>query len=128
VCRCFLSVGEAVDALLAAGAAECHARILLPEPHRLQEPHTPVRIADLARFLIDAGGNGNAIQFTNLQPGEKLHEDLTFRNEVHEGFSGPLKIFRTCAPAPDELERVMDQLNHQDGSRAVQTMRAAVAA
>ena len=48
VSRYFISLHDTVEAILAAGAAECDGRILLPE---LGEP---VRIADLARFLIGA--------------------------------------------------------------------------
>ena len=44
-----MSLGEAVEAILAAGAAQCAGRILLPA---LGEPE---RIADLARFLIGSG-------------------------------------------------------------------------
>jgi FlaA1/EpsC-like NDP-sugar epimerase len=122
VCRYFLSVGEAVDALLAAVAADCHARILLPEPH------APVRIRDLAQYLIDVKGNGNVIRYTGLQSGEKMSEDLTFRHEVQEGLTGPLRIYHTCAPRPDELAGLMDQLETQDASQLIRTMRAAVAA
>ena len=51
--RYFMSLEAAVEAILAAGAAECAGRILLPD---LGEPE---RIADLARFLIGKAADGS---------------------------------------------------------------------
>lgn len=107
--RYFMSLHQAVEAILAAGAAECAGRILLPD---LGEPE---RIADLARFLIEAAAaDGSAgeipIQFIGLRPGEKLTEDLLFQTEAREGSSGPLEIIRTPSPAPVELHERMAQI------------------
>jgi FlaA1/EpsC-like NDP-sugar epimerase len=78
-----MSRHDAVEAILAGGAAECAGRILLPE---LGEPE---RIADLARFLIGAIANGSGneieIRFIGLRPGEKIEEDLLFQTEIREG-------------------------------------------
>jgi FlaA1/EpsC-like NDP-sugar epimerase len=107
--RYFISLHQAVEAILAAGAAQCSGRILLPE---LGEPE---RISDLARFLIGAAADGAAndiqIRFIGLRPGEKLDEDLIFQTEVRDGFaSGPLEVILTPAPAPAELHSLMEQL------------------
>jgi FlaA1/EpsC-like NDP-sugar epimerase len=107
--RYFMSLDAAVEAILAAGAAECSGRILLP---RLGEPE---RIADLARFLIGKVAEGSTdeipIRFTGLRPGEKLTEDLIFQTEEREGpCSGGLETFRTPSPAPPELHRWMQRL------------------
>jgi len=109
VSRYFMSLGEAVEAILAAGAAECAGRILLPA---LGEPE---RIADLARFLIAAAaegfGNEIPIRFIGLRPGEKLTEDLIFPTEIRDGSAaGPLEIILTQSPAPSELHGRMEQL------------------
>ena len=48
--RYFISAKEAVEAILAAGAAECGGRILLPDLGG------PERIAEVAGFFIDAAG------------------------------------------------------------------------
>ena len=109
VSRYFMSLGEAVEAILAAGAAECAGRILLPA---LGEPE---RIADLARFLIraaaDGSGNEIPIRFIGLRPGEKIKEDLIFQTEVRDGSAmGPLDVILTPSPAPAELHGRMEQL------------------
>jgi FlaA1/EpsC-like NDP-sugar epimerase len=125
--RYFISLHDAVEAILAAGAAECTGRILLPE---LGQPKS---IADLARGLIQAAnGSGNQIpiRFIGLRPGEKLHEDLIFQTEIREGSSGPLEIIRTPSPAPAELHRRMQELAARLASRdlagLIETIRALV--
>ena len=108
VSRYFMSLGEAVDAILAAGAAQCAGKILLPA---LGEPE---RIADLARFLIAAatGGTGSEIpiRFVGLRPGDKLKEDLILQTEIRERSAGPLEVIRTPTPTPAELHARMEQL------------------
>jgi FlaA1/EpsC-like NDP-sugar epimerase len=109
VSRYFMSLDAAVEAILAAGAAQCTGRILLPELG------APERIADLARFLISSAADGSAneipIRFIGLRPGEKLTEDLIFRTEIREGSaSGGLEVIRTPRPAAAELHRLMEQL------------------
>jgi FlaA1/EpsC-like NDP-sugar epimerase len=127
--RYFMSLQAAVEAILAAGAAECDGRILLP---KLGEQE---RIADIARFLIgtaeDGSGNEIPIKFIGLRPGEKLAEDLTFRTEIREGsVAGPLEVIRTPSPAPAELHGFMAQLgcllSTGDPAALVETIRALV--
>jgi len=104
--RYFLSLAQTIAAILAAGAAECGGRILLPP---MGEPE---RIADVARYLIAAGGSGGAIpiQFIGLRPGEKIEEDLVYAAETREGSAGPLEVLRTPFPPAAELEERMDLL------------------
>ncbi|MGO9009184.1 MAG: polysaccharide biosynthesis protein [Bryobacteraceae bacterium] len=108
VSRYFMSLGEAVAAILAAGAAQCAGKILLPA---MGEPE---RIADLARFLIAAatngGGNEIPIRFIGLRSGDKLKEDLIFKTEIREGWAGQLEVIRTPNLAPAELHGRMEQL------------------
>jgi FlaA1/EpsC-like NDP-sugar epimerase len=101
--RWFLSRREAVDAILAGGAAECAGRILIPQMR------DPVRIADIAEYLI--GGAAVEIRFTGLRPGEKLTEELIAESETIEGASGPLKVVRTAALAPSELCALVERLS-----------------
>jgi FlaA1/EpsC-like NDP-sugar epimerase len=113
--RYFMSLDAAVEAIFAAGAAECSGRILLP---RLGEPE---RIADLARFLIGKAAEGSTneipIKFTGLRPGEKLTEDLVFETEIREGSAGGgLEAIRTPSPTPAELHRWMQQVACLPGS------------
>ena len=118
VSRYFMTARDAVNAILAAGAAECAGRILLPD---LGEPE---RIADVARFLIGRAANGREseveIQFIGLRPGEKIAEDLLFRTEVREGVArGPLEVILTASPTPAELHGRMEQLARDIASRDV---------
>ena len=127
--RYFISLQKAVEAILSAGAAHCSGRILLPE---LGEPE---RIADLARFLIGAAGDGAAndipIRFIGLRPGEKLDEDLIYPAETRDGFAaGPLAVILTPAPASAELHSLMEQLaallSRGDLAGLIDTIRSAV--
>jgi FlaA1/EpsC-like NDP-sugar epimerase len=107
--RYFMTSHDAVEAILAAGAAGCAGRILLPDLG------APERIADLARFLVAAAANGSGgdieIRFTGLRPGEKLREDLTFRTEIREAsMGGGLEVIRTPSPTPAELRGRMERL------------------
>jgi FlaA1/EpsC-like NDP-sugar epimerase len=97
--RYFLSLDEAVAAILAAGHFDCAGRILLPDMGE------PLRIEELARSLM--GATPVAIRYTGLRPGDKLREDLLFANEVKEGVSGPLTVIRTPAPEPVALHAAM---------------------
>jgi FlaA1/EpsC-like NDP-sugar epimerase len=106
--RYFMSLADAVGAILAAGVAECSGRILLPE---LGEPES---IADLARRLIAAAPGGNAIQirFIGLRPGEKLDEDLVLQTETREGSTArSLQIILTPTPDPFVLHEHMQQID-----------------
>ena len=85
--RYFMSLGDAVEAILACGVSDCIGRILLPNLG------VPVRIEELARSMV--GDTQVPIRFTGLRPGDKLTEDLLLANEVTEGNSGPLSIVRT---------------------------------
>ncbi|MGC9949034.1 MAG: polysaccharide biosynthesis protein [Bryobacteraceae bacterium] len=112
VSRYFMSLQEAVEAILAGGAADCDGKILLPV---LGEPEN---IADRARFLIETAGRRRRtapphieIRFIGLRPGEKLHEDLMFQTEIRDGSAGPLAVIRTPTPAPAELHGRMAQID-----------------
>jgi FlaA1/EpsC-like NDP-sugar epimerase len=106
--RWFMSLREAVEAILACGAASCEGRILLPELGG------PVRIAELAGFLIRSAGSTQEIpiRFTGLRPGDKLTEELTFRTEIKDGFvEGSLEVVKTAKLTPAALREVMEQLS-----------------
>jgi len=78
--RYFMTIPEAVQLILKAS--------LLPEVKgsiAMLEMGEPVRIADLARNLLELSGvksvSGNHIVYTGLRPGERLHEELTAPGE-----------------------------------------------
>ena len=123
--RWFLTLRETFDAILACGAAACEGRILLAEPGE------PVRIVELAAFLIRTAGKEIPIQFTGLRPGDKLTEELTYKTEMKDGFvEGPLEVIKTRRLAPAELEDVMEQLSRciasRDGSGLIRTLSSVV--
>ena len=115
--RYFMSLDDAVAAILDCGAADCAGRILLPD---LGEP---MRIEALARSLI--GDRQLPIQFTGLRPGDKLAEDLLLDCEVKVGTSGPLSIVRTPTLTGGEIEALIERLR---AARTLDTLLAAVSA
>jgi FlaA1/EpsC-like NDP-sugar epimerase len=88
--RWFMTLNEAVEAILACGTAEGEGKILVPE---LGEQ---TRITDLAAFLI--GAAEVPIVFTGCRPGDKLTEELVSKSE-------------TCPLQPAELEEIMRRLS-----------------
>ena len=103
--RYFISRNEAVMSILAAGLATDDGTVLLPEFA------PPVRIADLAAFLI--GGRSMPVCFTGLRPGEKLTEDLTGPDETEIGtIDGPLHVLRTRRFSHVECEEAVQRLSN----------------
>jgi FlaA1/EpsC-like NDP-sugar epimerase len=103
--RWFMSLNEAVLAILASGAAEIDGRIVVPQ---LGEQ---TRIADLAKFLIGAASEV-PIVFTGCRPGDKLTEELFSKTETKEGsIEGPLQVIGTCRLQPGELNKIIERLS-----------------
>jgi FlaA1/EpsC-like NDP-sugar epimerase len=96
--RWFMSLREAVAAILAAGTDETEGRILVPE---LGEQ---TRIADLAAFLI--GAAEVPIVFTGCRPGDKVTEELVSKSD-------------TCRLQRRKLEEIMQRLGDRIASRDV---------
>src|SRR5579863_1913659 len=109
--RWFMSLTEAVDAILASGMAELEGRILVPELG------APTRITDLAKLLI--GEAEIPIVFTGCRPGDKLTEELMSKTETVEGTMGPLQVIRTCRLQPSEVDEIMNRLCDCVGSRDI---------
>jgi FlaA1/EpsC-like NDP-sugar epimerase len=102
--RWFMSLSEAVGALLAGGAADVEGRILVPEVG------AQTRIADLAELLIGAAAYV-PIVFTGCRPGDKLTEELISKTETKEGaIAGPLHVVGTCRLQPQEIEEIFERL------------------
>ena len=115
--RYFMPLENAVEAILAAGAAECSGRILLPDLG------APVRIEEMARSLM--GDEQLPIRYIGLRPGDKLSEELLFAQEVKEGSSGPLTVIRTPTLDPARLDAAMERLRT---ARTLQDLLPAVSA
>ncbi|MDQ1667693.1 MAG: hypothetical protein QOH75_3724, partial [Actinomycetota bacterium] len=75
VTRYFMTVEEAVRLVIQAGAVGRSGEALVLDMGE------PVRIADVARRLIDDSGRDIALEFSGLRPGEKLHEVLLAEGE-----------------------------------------------
>jgi FlaA1/EpsC-like NDP-sugar epimerase len=124
--RYFMTIQEAAGLVIAAGAIADSGDLLV------LDMGTPVSIAELARNMIRLRGLRTPadveIRFIGLRPGEKLHEELLFREEVATGTPHP-RIMRVNigpgVPTLAELLRVVGALEDHavrydaDGALAV---------
>jgi FlaA1/EpsC-like NDP-sugar epimerase len=114
VTRYFMTIPEAVQLVLQAAAVGSNGDVLV-----LDMGH-PVRIADVARQLIEHSGRRIDIVYTGLRDGEKMAEVLYGSHEDPQPTCHPL-ISRVEVPrlAPDTL----DSLNHGNrGPSLIQAM------
>ncbi len=112
--RWFMSLNEAVAAILAAGMEQAEGKILLPEVGE------QTRIADLAASLISAAEVPPPevpMVFTGCRPGDKLTEELVSKSD-------------TCRFQPVEIEELMQRLRNsidsQDVPALIRTLCAVV--
>ncbi|MCB0981199.1 MAG: polysaccharide biosynthesis protein, partial [Ilumatobacter sp.] len=84
VTRYFMAVREAVRLTLQAATAGAPGEVLV------LDMGTPVKIADVARQLIEQSGKQIEIRYTGLRPGEKLHEVLLSEGEEGDRPHHPL--------------------------------------
>lgn len=82
--RFFMTIPEAVQLVLHSAAIGAASKVMEPRKFLL-EMGEPVKIADLARQMIELSGKTPdvdvMIRFTGLKPGEKLAEVLSDENE-----------------------------------------------
>ena len=73
----------------------------------------PVRIADLARRMIQLSGAKNVeIQFTGLRDGEKLYEEVLSENEnTLPSFHEKIRIAQVRSYEYEDAERELEELN-----------------
>jgi dTDP-glucose 4,6-dehydratase len=88
VTRYFMTVHEAVHLVLQAAVVGSTGETLI------LNMGDPVKIAEIARFMVDRSGRDIPIVFTGLRPGEKLSEVLVSITETTESRHHPL-IFHT---------------------------------
>jgi FlaA1/EpsC-like NDP-sugar epimerase len=96
--RWFMTLNDAVHAILACGTDDLWGKILVPEVGE------PTRIADLAAFLIETADV--PIVFTGCRPGDKLSEELVSKSD-------------TCRLQPEELEDIIERLGDSIASHDV---------
>ena len=106
--RYFLTLAATVDRILSA-VASCPSEALIAVPVM----GAPVKIADLARYLIRQAGAPNVqITFTGLRPGDKLQEEFVAANEVilRETADG-LQWVQSPSPSPSDLAAGLVELD-----------------
>jgi FlaA1/EpsC-like NDP-sugar epimerase len=84
VSRYFMTIREAVHLVLQAAVLGANGETLILDMGE------PVRIADIAHFMIDRSGRDIPITFSGLRPGEKLDEVLIGEQEIRRAPKHPL--------------------------------------
>ncbi len=116
ICRYFMTIPEAVQLILQAGAMGQGGEIFLLDMGQ------PVKIVDLARDMIRLSGlepgRDVKIVFTGLRPGEKLYEELLIEGEeVKATLHEKIKVVRAGdTDFQSQIEKIEDLLDAlQDG-------------
>ncbi|HEX3795506.1 MAG TPA: nucleoside-diphosphate sugar epimerase/dehydratase [Acidimicrobiales bacterium] len=92
VTRYFMTIPEAVQLVVQAGALGSSGRVLILEMGE------PVRIAEVAAQLIAQSGGAIDIVYTGLRPGEKLHEQLFADDDANRVQLHPLIVSAEVPP------------------------------
>lgn len=122
--RYFMTLTEAVDALLRAVSPGCPGGLLAPDP-ALVGP--PIRVLDLANYLIANHRSEVPIVFTALRPGDKMEETLISTQETWaEDRQSVLRAIITPMPDPDALDADMGRLQQAVEQRDLQRLLDAV--
>jgi FlaA1/EpsC-like NDP-sugar epimerase len=101
VTRYFMTIGEAVQLVIQAGAIGEEGNVLVLDMGE------PVSIVSVAEQLIDLSGKAVDIVYTGLRQGEKLHEQLFSAGEVDERPQHPLISHVHVPPyAPSDAARL----------------------
>jgi FlaA1/EpsC-like NDP-sugar epimerase len=103
VTRFFMTTEEAVQLVVQAGAIGRGGEILV------LDMGSPVRIADMARRLVEQAERRCEIVFTGLRPGEKLHETLVGTDEVLQPTEHSMIRRAAAPPLPEECLAVLDR-------------------
>ncbi len=117
VTRYFMTVEEAVQLVIQAGAIGQNGEALVLDMGK------PVRIADVARQLVDRAPRPVEIVYTGLRPGEKLHEDLFGTGEEDLRPCHAL-ISHVSVPAL-RIDEVSSTLSMSDRAATTATLRLA---
>lgn len=122
VTRYFMTIPEAVGLILEAGAMGRGGDIFVLDMGQ------PVRIRDLAEQMIRLSGlqpgRDIRIEFIGLRPGEKLHEELFYRNEEMRATVHPKLLLASAAQVSHQ--RLVGQLANLETAVAIRDTDAAV--
>ena len=123
--RYFMTLTEAVDALLRAVSPGCPGGLLAPDPALVG---LPIRVLDLANYLVAASLRPEVpIVFTALRPGDKMEETLISTREAWaENRQGLLQTIITPMPDPDALDADTSRLRQAVERRDLQLLLDAV--
>jgi FlaA1/EpsC-like NDP-sugar epimerase len=106
--RHFITLEHAVRALFEALEVRSTPTLLLPDMG------PPVRILDLARYLLQTHESSASIEFTGLRPGDKLSERLLSSHEYLSSRPEPscsgLRTIETPMPTVAECNTALDML------------------
>ena len=101
VSRFFMTIREAVHLVLQAAVIGNHGETLI------LDMGSPIKIADLARHMINCSGRNINIEFTGLRPGEKAHEVLRSNTELATPTSHELvtssRVTQLVLPGPTDI-------------------------
>lgn len=103
--RYFMTISEAVGLTLLAGLGGYGDLCVL-------DMGEPIRIADLARYMITLAGRGGEVEvtYTGLRPGEKLHEELLTEDEERSERVRNRIHVTASPPPPAELDHWLTEL------------------
>jgi FlaA1/EpsC-like NDP-sugar epimerase len=108
VTRYFMTIPEAAQLVIHAGALGQRGSVFVLDMGE------PVKIVDLAKKLIWLGGHDDDIQisYTGLRPGEKMHEDLFFEDELGRAAVRVNEKILECAPGEinDKFDVLLEEL------------------
>lgn len=129
VTRFFMTIAEAVSLILQAAAMGQGGEIFVLDMGQ------PVRIRDLAEKMIRLSGlvpgRDIGIAYTGLRPGEKLHEELFYRNEKLRGTTHPKLLLASCCEMKSaDLDSAMVELHQAatagDSAAMVRALQEAI--
>ena len=109
VARYFMTVEEAVELVIQAGAVGSGGEVLVLDMGE------PVKIAEVATRMAAAAQCQIEIVYTGLRPGEKLDEQLFADDEVDARPIHPLIAHVGVAPLPPAVLEVLDLSPSPDG-------------
>lgn len=128
--RYFMTISEAVELVLQASTIEHKDNNEERSAIYVLDMGEPIRITDLALQMIKLAGlepeKDITIAYTGIRPGEKLHEELFYPDEVKEPtrYEG---IFNAHTASPDyrKMQKYLDKIarfcikRDQEGLRAI---------
>lgn len=119
--RYFITVGETAALLLSALSEDLPSAVLIPELSQ------PLRIADIAKELIEQSGSQSQIVYTGLRPGEKLHEQFLSAGEsLLDEPPSPLRAIRGATISATEAATAIDDLQKAIQNRNLHQLLCAV--